>query len=152
MVSWWFAFKKGFKLWLLFDLWIGVGLLIVAIAIIIGATSVAPLVTDVMQTPPESPEALIESIKNMIPAIAGIIAGVIIGPLLAALGCFASIVKVVTDAVEERALKRSLAEVPVRRPTVPVPPSAAQCCPNCGRQIVDPAVVYCPDCGAKITE
>lgn len=152
MVSWWFAFKKGFKLWLLFDLWIGVGLLIVAIAIIIGAMSVAPLVTDVMQTPPESPEALIETIKSMIPAMAGIIAGVIIGPLLAALGCFASIVKVVTDAVEERALKRSLAEVPATRPTVPAPPSAAQYCPNCGRQIVDPSVVYCPDCGAKITE
>lgn len=152
MVSWWFAFKKGFKLWLLFDLWIGVGLLIVAIAIIIGAMSVSSVVTDVILTPPESPEALIETIKSIIPTIAGVIAGVIIGPLLAALGCFASIVKVVTDGVEEQALKRSLAEAPARRPTAPTSPSAAQYCPNCGRHIVDPSVVYCPDCGAKITE
>ena len=37
-------------------------------------------------------------------------------------------------------------------PTVPTPPSNAQFCHNCGRQMVDSSVVYCPDCGVKITE
>lgn len=145
MVSWGTAFKKGLKLWLLCMLWIGVGVLIVAI---ISGVSVLAFI-NVIQNPPQTFEAFIGS---MLPIIVGVIVGIIIGSLIAVVGVFASIVKVVTDAVEEQTLKRSLAEVPVRRPTVPTPPSVAQYCPNCGGQIVDPSVVYCPDCGAKITE
>lgn len=145
MVGWGTAFKKGFKLWLLCDLWIGVGALIAAI--ISGGSMLAFM--NLMQNPPQTYGAFIGSI---LPLIIGVIAGVIIGSLIAVIGVFASIIKVVTDAVEEQTLKRGLAEVPATRPTVPTPPSAAQYCPNCGRQIVDPSVVYCPDCGTKITE
>ena len=143
MVSWGTAFKKSFKLWAWCLVWVGVGALV--IAIISGVSLLA--FRDVLFNPPST---FGEFIETSVPLFIGIIAGFIVGSLIAVIGVFASIVKVVTDAVEEQTLKRSLAEVPVRRPTVPMPPSAAQYCPNCGRQIVDPSVVYCPDCGQRL--
>lgn len=147
MVGWGFAFKKGFILWLWCILWVIVGALIFAI---ISGASLLPFVDVILNPTPEAftPETLA---RTMPPIIIGVIAGIFIGSLIAVIGVFASLVKVVTDAVEEQTRKRSLAES-VREPTVPTPPSVAQFCPNCGRQIVDPSVVYCPDCGAKITE
>lgn len=71
--------------------------------------------------------------------------------MIGVIGMFASVVKVVTDAVEEQMRKRTPPEV-VREPTVSPAPSVVQSCPNCGRQIVDPSVIYCPECGAKITK
>lgn len=148
MVSWGFAFKKGFILWLWCILWVIVGSLIFGV---IGVGSLLPLVDVILNPTPEklAPEALAGA---MLPTIIGVIVGIFICSFIALIGVFASIVKVVTDAVEEQPLKRTLAEVPIERPTVPTPPSVAQYCPNCRRQIVDPSIVFCPDCGAKITE
>ena len=147
MVGWGFAFKKGFILWLWCILWVIVGALIFTI---ISMGSLLPFVDVILNPTPEAltPEALVGTMGQI---IIGVIAGIFIGSLVAFIGVFASVVKVVTDAVEEQARKRSPAEA-VRQPTVPTAPSIAQYCPNCGRQIVDPSVVYCPDCGTKITE
>lgn len=147
MVRWSFAFKKGFILWLWCILWVIVGVLVFAI---ISIGSLSPLVHLILNPTPEALtlEALVSTLPQL---IIGIVAGIIAGSFIAVIGMFASVVKVVSDAVEEQMRKGSLAEA-VRKPTVPTPTSIAQYCPNCGRQIVDPSVVYCPDCGVKITE
>ena len=147
VAGWGFAFKKGLIIWLFCILWLIVG---AVVFIIISMGSLLPFVNVMLNPTPETfvPEAFIETMPRMIIVV---LAGSFIGSLIAVIGIFTSIVKVITDAVEEQTHKRNLAEA-VREPPVPAPPSIANYCPNCGRQIGDPSVVYCPDCGAKVTE
>lgn len=147
MVGWGFAFKKGVILWLWCILWVIVGTLVFVI-ISVGSSSL--LIPLILNPTPESltPEALLNTMPQV---IIGIVAGILASSFIAVIGMFASIVKVVGDAVGEQMRKESLAEA-VREPTAPTPASITQYCPNCRRQIVDPSVVYCPDCGVKITE
>ncbi len=147
MVGWGFAFKRGFILWLWCILW---GIVGVVVFLIISIGSISPLVALILNPTPETltPEALASTVPQL---IIGTVAGILAGSFIAVIGAFASIVKVVGDAVEERIRRRSLAEA-VREPTIPTPRSTTQYCPNCGRQIIDLSVVYCPDCGVKITE
>lgn len=130
MVGWGFAFKKGFILLLWCILWAIVGALIF---VIIGIGSLLPLVDVILNPTAEAltPEALA---RIMPPLAIGVIVGVIIGSLIPVIGVFASLVKVVTDAVEEQ--KRMRAD-------------ASLACPDCGAEI-RPEMVHCSKCGRKL--
>jgi hypothetical protein len=89
MVSWGFAFRKGLVIWLWSILWGIVGGIIGAF---ISGGSLFTFALDPMAY--QDPSA-------MAGMFLGMMAGVFIGALIAAIGMFASVVKIVVEATEE---------------------------------------------------
>ena len=112
-MSWGFAFRKGFVIWLWTILW---GILGGIIAIVIsGGALIAAFMAGTWEA--------------VVGASVAIMAGSIVGILVASIGAYASIVKIVTEStLEERVGTRM--------------------CPQCGRTIsLD--LKFCPHCGKR---
>ncbi len=92
MTSWGFAFRKGLIIWLWSILW---GIIGAIIGAIISGGSLMTMFMD--------PTALL-SPTAMAGAMLGMLAGIFIGSLIALIGMYAAMVKIITEAVEE--LKR----------------------------------------------
>jgi hypothetical protein len=86
MVSWGYAFKRGLIIWLWTILW---GIVGGIIALIISGGSLIAVVSN----PSDS--------STWTGAMAGVFAGGIIGSLIAAIGGFATIVKIVLESADE---------------------------------------------------
>ncbi len=113
MVSWGFAFKKGFIIFLWTILWGFLGG-IIAIAVSGGALIAA---------------IAAGTYEAVLGAFAGILGGTILGMLIASIGTYASIVKVVMESTLEASEK-----------------TATRLCTQCGRKVpLD--MKYCPHCG-----
>lgn len=87
MVSWGYAFKRGLIIWLWTILW---GIVGGIIALIISGGSLFAIVAN----PSDS--------STWTGAMIGVFAGVLIGSLIAAIGSFATIVKIVLESAEEK--------------------------------------------------
>jgi uncharacterized membrane protein len=87
MVSWGYAFKRGLIIWLWTILW---GIVGGIIALIISGGSLFAIVAN----PSDS--------STWAGAMIGVFAGVLIGSLIASIGSFATIVKIVLESAEEK--------------------------------------------------
>ena len=89
MTSWGFAFRKGLVIWLWSIVW---GIIGAIIGIVISGGSLFAIIMD--------PTAL-TSPSTMAGAMLGMFAGIFIGSLIAMIGMYAAMVKIITEAVEE---------------------------------------------------
>jgi hypothetical protein len=86
MVSWGYAFKRGFIIWLWILLW---GIIGGVIALAISGGSLLAYVSN-----PTS--------EGFTGSMVGVFAGVIIGALIASIGGYATIVKIILDSTEQK--------------------------------------------------
>jgi hypothetical protein len=90
MVSWGFAFKKGFFIFLWCIVWGIIGGIIV---LVIGGFSLLSLFTGNVNTITTS---------QVVNAFVGMMAGAIVGSIISTIGMFATIVKITLESVEEK--------------------------------------------------
>ena len=129
MVSWGFAFKKGFFIFLWTILW---GILGGVIALVISGGSILALFMN--------PYAY-TSTSSWIAAMLGIMAGMLIGILISTIGNYATIVKITLESIPEAGLAAA--------PTATTQSKITRICPNCGRVLAGEAK-FCPHCGKTL--
>jgi len=89
MVSWTYAFKRGFIIWLWSIVW---GIVGGIVALVLSGGSLLVLITN--------PSAYTNA-GSWVAAFVGMFLGILIGALIATIGNYAAIVKIVLESVEE---------------------------------------------------